>query len=470
MKNIKIALWLVTNLYGVAQASDSSKSDKITLFIIRSIGDERLNQGVIEIPPSGTFADIAKIIKDKWNLRSDDHVQIIVPSRKPNPLVTDLSQRYTSSDLENGKIYIKIMKELWIWNTSRPVKNDKGETIRYEKPITILFVPKNGVVQDIIDAYRKEKNLSDADKIELFSAGNLLSPSQRYTKDDIYKFQNEYHIFSRINFKKTEAKSKSSLSSVISTQPTLQASDSPKIMVELRIRKRQPVTGLDGSIIGYKLQMTTLSVPNEGKVQDIIDAYGKAEQISDTSKVGVMFSHGILIPSSQEYHGYDLSELQKHYYYIDDRADMEQKNFVTVSGNYEFVQILIDKNIKTYANIIARYKKVCGLAGDVQIKLLAKGEELKPKDTYDAGYLDQFKDIYYAVIYSKPSLWQHLRPGKTWSDWFKQTKNQILLGIAALGGATLWLWSQQNRGGLSSLGASKITPQPKASSWFKRGY
>jgi hypothetical protein len=95
------------------------------------------------------------------------------------------------------------MRELWVRNQFQPVKNDKGEIIHYGTT-TKIFVPKNGVIQDIIDAYGKAENLSDTDKIEMFSSGDLLSPSRKYNEHDISKFQNHYHIHSRINFEKTD--------------------------------------------------------------------------------------------------------------------------------------------------------------------------------------------------------------------------------------------------------------------------
>jgi hypothetical protein len=70
------------------------------------------------------------------------------------------------------------------------------------------------------------------------------------------------------------------------------------------------------------------------------------------------------------------------------------------------------------------------------------------------------------------SFWQRWTSGKIWSDWLQQKKNLIYgtIGVTLGSGLALWLLSQKSRTGLpSSVGTSKITPQPKAS-WFKKLY
>jgi hypothetical protein len=305
----------------LAQASDSSKSDTITLLILRSIGDDRLNGKSIDVPTSGTFADIAKIIKDKWSLSTDEHVQIIVPS-KSNILDTDLSQKYTSSDpdLEDKRIHIKIMKELWL-REKEAAKNDKGEIIGDINPPMMILVPKKGTVQSFIDVYRKKKGLPSTAKIKMMVQGKALDPKQKYNEKDILRYNNDTWIFPRVDYQ-------------IENQPNTPSgatSTSPQ---------------------------TVNSTASAGMLQ-----------ASDSSK------------------------------------DIEQTHIVKISGNYKITELSFNENPKTYKALKDEYKKVRGLAKDVGIKLLAKGEEIKDKDEkgqlvpYYAGYIDQVKDIYYALIY-----------------------------------------------------------------------
>jgi hypothetical protein len=86
-------------------------------------------------------------------------------------------------------------------------------------------------------------------------------------------------------------------------------------------------------------------------------------------------------------------------------SDRQEKNIVKISGNYKIIEIQPNAKTESYADIVAQYRKARNnkglhkLADDVKISLWAMGREIDLEATYDAGYVDQVKDIYYARIY-----------------------------------------------------------------------